>query len=253
MSVQEKMTAIADAIREKTGGTDALTMDGMAAAIPAVHAAGAKSEYDRFWDAYQENGNRYGYSHAFAGVAWTKDIFQPKYDICPQNALQMFRTATQLNFDLDEHLSGLGIEFDTSHCINFSETFMDSAVTGLGTIDTRSASSVAYIFRGARSLVTVRHLILKDDGTQTVSVQAFQNCSALENIRVSGVIGQSDLSLQWSTKLSHDSIVSIIHALSASTAGLSVTLSETAVNNAFTAEEWEALIATKPNWTINLV
>lgn len=40
MSVAEKMTAIADAIREKTGGTDLLTLDGMAAAIPEVFAAG---------------------------------------------------------------------------------------------------------------------------------------------------------------------------------------------------------------------
>ena len=33
MSVNEKMTAIADAIRTKTGGTDSLTLDGMAEAI----------------------------------------------------------------------------------------------------------------------------------------------------------------------------------------------------------------------------
>lgn len=45
MSVYEKMTAIADAIREKTGKTDALTLDGMAEAIPDVFEAGRKS-YD---------------------------------------------------------------------------------------------------------------------------------------------------------------------------------------------------------------
>jgi len=40
MQAKEKLTAIADAIRAKTGGTDALTLDGMAAAIPTVYAAG---------------------------------------------------------------------------------------------------------------------------------------------------------------------------------------------------------------------
>ena len=36
MSVDSKMTAIADAIRAKTGGTDALTLDGMASAIEGL-------------------------------------------------------------------------------------------------------------------------------------------------------------------------------------------------------------------------
>lgn len=40
MSVNEKLTAVADAIREKTGGTDALTLDGMAEAIAAIKAGG---------------------------------------------------------------------------------------------------------------------------------------------------------------------------------------------------------------------
>lgn len=40
MSVSSKMAAIADAIREKTGGTDALTLDGMAAAIAGIEAGG---------------------------------------------------------------------------------------------------------------------------------------------------------------------------------------------------------------------
>lgn len=47
MRVNEKMTAIADAIREKTGGTDALTLDGMAQAIPAVFAAGEAESHAR--------------------------------------------------------------------------------------------------------------------------------------------------------------------------------------------------------------
>lgn len=41
MSVNAKMTAIADAIRDKTGGKEKLTLDGICTAIPQVYAAGA--------------------------------------------------------------------------------------------------------------------------------------------------------------------------------------------------------------------
>ena len=47
MSVAEKMTAIADAIRAKTGSGDGLTLDGMAQAIPAVFAAGEAESHAR--------------------------------------------------------------------------------------------------------------------------------------------------------------------------------------------------------------
>lgn len=44
MSVHEKMTAIANAIREKTGGTDALTLDQMSAAIAGITVGGGGAE-----------------------------------------------------------------------------------------------------------------------------------------------------------------------------------------------------------------
>lgn len=43
MSVNEKMTAIADAIRGKTGGTEPLTLDQMAAAISSIETGGGGS------------------------------------------------------------------------------------------------------------------------------------------------------------------------------------------------------------------
>lgn len=41
MALTDKLTNIADAIREKTGGTDALTLDAMAAAIAGIEAGGS--------------------------------------------------------------------------------------------------------------------------------------------------------------------------------------------------------------------
>ena len=45
-TVAEKMTAIADAIRAKTGGTDLLTLDGMAAAIAGIETGGGSTPPD---------------------------------------------------------------------------------------------------------------------------------------------------------------------------------------------------------------
>ena len=84
----------------------------------------------------------------------------------------------------------------------------------------------------------------------------------LENIIFEGEIGK-EIDIQHSHKLTKASITSIINALSSTTSGLSVTLSKTAVNTAFETStganngsistEWSALVATKTNWTINLV
>lgn len=43
MSIHSKMTAIADAIRGKTGGTALLTLDGMAAAIASIASGGSSN------------------------------------------------------------------------------------------------------------------------------------------------------------------------------------------------------------------
>ena len=44
-TVNEKMTAIADAIRAKTGGTEPLTLDGMAEAIAGIEAGGGEAAH----------------------------------------------------------------------------------------------------------------------------------------------------------------------------------------------------------------
>ena len=84
----------------------------------------------------------------------------------------------------------------------------------------------------------------------------FDGCRQLKEFRVEGVIPVT-CSFSHSTLLSHDSIVNIINALSPTASGQTLTLSATAVNNAFEGgsegAEWQALIATKPTWTFSLV
>lgn len=214
----------------------------------AGKAAGGISE---FWDAYQDNGKRTDYTVAFAGKGWTKETFKPKYDIVPTTTTQMFGRNGLKDVDLVEHLRKLEKNLDFSKCTSFTEVFYYTGITRIGEIDTRSCSNLNTIFAYTfASLETVELLRLKEDGSQTFAKNSFIQCTGLTNITIAGVIGKGGIELQWSTKLSKASITSFIEALSTSTSGLTITFSTTAVNNAFTSEEWEALKSNKSNWEI---
>lgn len=247
MSVKEKMTAIADAIRDKTGKTEALGLDEMAEGVGEVYEAGQKSEYDRFWDAYQQGT----YQNQFSGNGWNNATFRPKYDIKPTNGYMLFYSS-QIEGDMVEILAQHGVKFDTSRTTTFQYMFQHSKFMRLGEIDfTYCANNNSSIFISTfqtSTLVTIDKVKVKE-GLAFASTTF--NASSLENITFAGVIGGT---INFGRcPLSRDSITSIVNALSANSTGLTVTFSKTAKEAAFTADEWAALIAAKPNWTISLV
>ena len=188
-----------------------------------TYEAGKKAQYDEFWDNYQNYGKRTDYSSSFYGRGWNDGSYNPKYPIS----------------------GGSG---NTTR-----DTFSWSYITDTKVTVDISKSTSTYLFNNAKNLVTVRKLIVSESSQYTAS---FGNCSALENLTIEGVIGQNGFNLQHSTKLSKASITSVINALSATTSGLTVTFSKTAVETAFgstTSQEWLALVGTKSNWTISLV
>ena len=212
---------------------------------------GKQDEYDAFWDEYQQNGARTNYQHAFSGHGWTEKTFKPKYDMMPSRGDGMFRLNTTMTGDFVELLKTLDVTLDFSKCTNFNDAFSYCYFDRIGIIDTTSASNLGTTFAYSR-IRTIDKLVLKSDGSQKYS-NPFASQEHLENLTIEGTIGQNGFNVQYSTKLSKASITSIINALSTTTSGLTVTLSQTAVNNAFTTDEWNALIATKSNWTISLV
>ena len=212
---------------------------------------GYKSHYHEFWDNYQQNGDRTNYQGAFMGYGWTEKTLKPKYDMTPSRADNMFKVVTSMQIDFVEYLKKLDVTLDFSQCTNFNETFSYCKFDRIGVVDTTSATNLGTTFSNS-GMRTIDKLVLKSDGSQTFS-SPFNNCTNLENIIIEGVIGKNGFNIQHSTKLSKASIESIINALSITTSGLTVTLSKTAVNNAFTTDEWNTLIATKSNWTISLV
>lgn len=247
------LRGIADFIRGRKNTTAEIKPVDMVAELESIptYEQGKQAEYDRFWDIVQNYGKRTNYIYAFCGYGWTEETFKPKYDIRPRAASGgMFRYSTMTN--LVDILAKAKVVIDFSAASNIEQLFTGSDVTHFGVIDGSNCSNMNYVLYSAAKLISVIKLILKDDGSQTFIAFA-EKCASLVDIIFEGVIGQNGLNLQWSTKLSHDSIVSIINCLSTTTSGLSITLSKTAVENAFTDEEWTELEQTRPNWTIVLV
>ena len=112
-----------------------------------------------------------------------------------------------------------------------------------------SPARVGGTFYNCSTIVTIRKLIV--DERVTYTADAFMNCSALKNITFEGTIGNT-INFQWSP-LTKESIQNIIEHLSPSTSNMTLTLKKSAKEAAFTADEWEILVETKPNWEIVLV
>lgn len=183
-----------------------------------------------FWNKYLQNGKRENYGYAFAGEGWTDETFKPNHDMVVKNAGYLFHSTKIGN--LKALLEAQGVTMDFSQCALFTYAFGMSQLTDIGAVDVRSSSgSVQYFLYYSQKVRTFEKLIVDENVAFTNT--AFQFASALEEIRFEGLLGQNGLDFQWSKKLSKDSITSIINALSPTATGKTVTLSKTAVENAF--------------------
>lgn len=171
-----------------------------------VYDAGAKSEYDHFWDEFQRKGAAVPYNYAFAYSRYDDETYNPKYDIVcssgSSTAQQTFYKATKIT---------------------------DTKVT----TDFRLATSLLRTFDSASVLVTIRKLIVKD--TQEFS-NTFSECPALQNITIEGTIGKS-ISFSSCSKLTVESMKSIISCLK----DYSGTSSANSCTVTFPSARWTAL------------
>lgn len=216
--------------------------------LPWVFNSGSEVEYNRFWNAFQDNGNRTHYTYGFAGRGWTAANLIPKYkNIQPTTCTGMFFNNTIP--DLVSHFENHGITLDFSKSTSVYDAFSSTSTKRLPFLNISSAGSALTMFAYNSSLVEIAGL---ECGVNNSFSSTFAGCSALVKVVFSGVIA-NNISLSDSKNLSKESITSLINTLSSSVKGKSVTLSETAKNNAFTADEWNSLVATKSNWTISLI
>lgn len=193
-----------------------------------VYDAGKQAQYGRFWDAYQENGERSNYNSAFRGAGWSDESYNPKYPI---------------NIVFNN-----GSASEATHCFSTSQ-ITDTKVP----IKLSSAAATplyTYFFYYAANLVSVP--LLEFDADFVHANSNFQGARNLENITFGGCITQSGLNLSYCTKLTEESLLSLINCLadySEDTSGTSHTVTLGTANLDKLTDPQKA-VATEKGWTL---
>lgn len=276
----ETLQGIADAIRAKTGTTEPIKTSEMSTAISGISAGGddrydegfsdgktegveegKQAEYDRFWNAVQENGERTDYGTFFMGNGWVSEAFKPKYVLKPINARSMFNSFGA-QIDLREHCI-----LDMSQCTDAYNMFTSSKITNVGVFDLKNGAAFRMLFENMSNLESIEKIIFYPEVTYDTE-WAISRCQKLKEVRFEGEFCKMkqtvfDLSRQ-NHSLSKASIESLIDVLSLSSTGLTVQILRSVIDREFataegandgsTSDEWNSLVATKqPSWTISLV
>lgn len=159
-------------------------------AVSKKYNEGKQAEYDDFWDGFQQNGDRNNYFYAFYRYHWTDEIYKPKYTI-----------------NMASTNGSKGVYSYSS----ITNTLVDISCLSRSLDDAFNVSN----------LVTIHNLIVNEQTTYTNNT--FGSCTYLENLTITGTIGQNGFNVQWSRKLTHDSLMSIVNALEDKSADISGT------------------------------
>ena len=203
------------------------------------------SWYDIFWDEIQDYGIRTRYQSAFRD--WNSEKIEPKYNIPTTTLYEMFYFCKKLQTFPWEKITTTEFTSATSMCYYCSAIEeVDIVIAGSGT---PSSSFFTNSFANCKKLKRIKKII----ASETMGFSGcFTNCTELEEVTFEGTIAANNLNLQWSNKLSHDSIMSIINSLADKSADTSnttwtVTLGDT---NIAKLTEDEKVIATAKGWVL---
>ena len=209
--------------------------------VPMVYdagiAEGRTQEWSDFWDAYQNNGNRRDYGNAFGGLSkytgWNDTTYDPKYPIV------------------------LGTQAETENTYSAYRIFANSRIT---------STKVPIIAKGAYVSDPFQSSYLKEVVYFEVDENTtFANFSSgtynLTKLNMVGVIA-NNVQLNFDG-LNKEYTYQLMGLLSDTVTGKTARFSYYNVSVKFetssgardgtTSPEWQALVATKPNWTISLV
>ena len=276
MSVAEKMTAINDAIRGKTGKTEKLSLDEMATEINEISTGERDinpewTDWSYFCQSRESLATKLKYGDTSKGTN-----FSYMFGYCrSMTSAPALDTSNGTNFrymfrGCESMTSAPAI--DTSKGTNFSSMFeLCYALITVPKFDTSKGTDLSYMFRlceelnseielntsncknfnqmfnTCKKITTIRNL---DMSKATTLSGMFTDCNALVNLTFVGTINKTGLDVSYSKLLSHDSLMSIINALADKT-GVSGTFKVTlgATNLAkLTAEE--IAIAEGKGWTL---
>lgn len=259
-----------------------------------VYDAGYADAEQEFWDAYMNGLNgSWAQKCAFAGPGWNDKTFNPNQSYNPWNQknCELFFRASGIS-DLAGILKRNGVVFNFKGCVYFDSFAEGSKIMYFPVIDMSSAAKYQNTFRECTKMISIEKWIISSKGNQAFS-STFYNCTALEDIVVEGVIGNS-IGFQYSP-LSKYSIMGkviteeeynalsdavktnnvitingvhyyggVITALKSDATGKTLTLKKTAVNTAFginvddettypAGSEFYELRHSKDNWTFSYV
>ena len=221
----------------------------------AAYQRCVEAERQAFWDAFQWKGTRTSYAmYVFGHGGFSFDNFYPKYDIKPTGSCQYlfynWRSAEDskqgLNAtgNLAQRLNECGVKLDVSNCERLTGLFGYGYFTELPPINVTGLiydSTNLFTYNGR--LVTIGTITTKESVTYG---GWFDSCGALENITFDGAIGQN-IDLSSSTKLTHDSLMSIINHLAEVSSTRTLTLGAT---NLAKLTDAEKAIATEKGWSL---
>lgn len=216
-------------------------------------ADGVQSEYDRFWDNYQNNGKLIDGRYAFNGSQWNNKTFNPKHTIYINYAIQTFENCGCTDCDLRKW------RFNWDSCYNFQSAFKNfKGLVAVGEINCSGASNLDQMFYGCNLLKEIDELRVV--ASCTFGNNAFYNCTALTDISFDGTIGKN---IRFAdSPLNKTSIISIFEHLSSTITGQTLTLKKTAVNEAFginvddettypEGSEYYILRHSRDNWSVS--
>ena len=175
MALTDKLTAIANAIRAKTGGTDSLTLDQMASEIDNIQSGGATEPYIE--EVYDSNGNlidvnMHGYTKIrnYAFYSCSRLALTSLPSGLTSIGSNAFYSCSRLALtSLPSGLTNIGIEafYD---CRSLVLTSLPSGLTNIG--------YCAFSYCTGLTSITF-------EGTPTsISSKAFSNCTNLTTINV---------------------------------------------------------------------
>ena len=224
---------------------------------------GKQAEYDKFWDAYQENGNKKTYGYCFAGTSWNSENFKPKYPLVLNHTASNTSVCMFSYFDRNLKKPPLEIregDIDFSgKMYSMSSMFSNANIT---VVEMNAVPSILNSMNDTFSMTDIGkhklHTIKIGTREETTYSGNTFRCGGLQNVSFveDSVIG-TNISFSYPKQLTKTSIENIINTLSSTVTDKTLTLNKIAIQNAFgtdydSSTEWTTLKNSKSNWTITL-
>lgn len=199
MSVKEKMTIIADNIRDKTENTEKLNLDTIASGVNEVHKAGKYEEELELVRRFTGDGTRKNYNNAFYNTNFEGYTF----NITPTSTQYLFTY-----YQGEKIPNGIdGSNINTTVYANTASICAYSKLKEFPDINIPATRYWEASFRDCEQLETIKK-IRAAEGTGASFNIAFYRCYALKNISFEGIISV-DINFAQSP-LNLKSVVSII-------------------------------------------